>query len=196
VEERSVSDTVSSVAGLTALRPVAEKRAERAMTMTARDRNSQNGCGSLLPTFSMTISSRISQLSSAVVRDFSSVPAVLLDMGVSSVVIAPLGALGRVIRMSVRSLRRDKCHGQIPLCHGHLIVRMSRSSLRPWQTLGPRPGALKPHSAPLRRGARLSYAGQLAAHASGAGVRICRFAPRRENTGADRAKCAAGSAWD
>src|SRR5699024_3637134 len=44
-------------------------------------------------------------------------------------------------------------------------------------------------------GARLSYAGQPPALASRAGVRICRFAPRRENTRADRRTCAAGSAW-
>src|SRR5699024_7987 len=64
VEKRFVTVTVSSVAGLAALRPIAEKIAERIMTITASERNSQNGCGSLLPTFSMTISSRINQLSS------------------------------------------------------------------------------------------------------------------------------------
>jgi hypothetical protein len=66
VLNRFVTVTVLSVAGLTALSPVAEKIAERIMTMTARDRNSQNGCGSLLPTFSMMISRRISQLRSDV----------------------------------------------------------------------------------------------------------------------------------
>ena len=80
VEKRFVTVTFSSVAGLTALRPVDEKIAERIMTMTASDRNSQNGCGSLLPAFSMMTRRRMSQFSSEPSFLFSAVAGVVLDI--------------------------------------------------------------------------------------------------------------------
>lgn len=81
VVKRFVTVTVSPVAGLTAFSPVAEKIAERTMTMTARERKSQNGWGSLLPAFSMTTRTLISQLSRSGEFDVVPVSAVVVDMG-------------------------------------------------------------------------------------------------------------------
>lgn len=85
VVKRFVTVTVSPVAGLTAFSPVAEKIAERIMTMTASERKSQNGCGSLLPAFSMTTRTFISQLRRSGLPAAFPVSAVVVDMGCSSV---------------------------------------------------------------------------------------------------------------
>src|SRR5699024_213592 len=58
-EKRLTATTSSPVAGFTTAVPSAENTEDRIMTMSASPRNSQNGCGSLLPTLSMTMRARI-----------------------------------------------------------------------------------------------------------------------------------------
>ena len=87
--------TVSPVAGLTAEVPAFARIHDRIMTITARLRNSQNGCGSLLPAFSMKTRERMRKLrlSSVLPGGEPCVPAAAVDIG-------RLSASGAGTRMS------------------------------------------------------------------------------------------------